>query len=132
MDPSVQASAQAQMMELQQQLRGQEITQENVAKLEQQKRAAEEMKEEMMTQICTPEALQRLKNVKLVKPETYITVENQILASARSGRLARKIGEETIKQMLAKAGDSKVTTVKFQRKRDPFDTDSDDNDDDLM
>mmetsp|Transcript_9112 Transcript_9112/g.10410 ORF Transcript_9112/g.10410 Transcript_9112/m.10410 type:complete len:132 (-) Transcript_9112:436-831(-) len=131
MDPSMQASAQQQLQQLQSQLGGQEITQENVAKLEQQKRQAEEMKVQMLTQICTPEALQRLQTVKLVKPTVYSTVEMEILNAAKNGRLGGKIGEEVVKGMLERAGLSTVTKVKFQRKRDPFDSD-DDNDDDLM
>ncbi|CAK9111844.1 Importin subunit alpha-6 (Karyopherin subunit alpha-5) [Durusdinium trenchii] len=134
MDPGVSAEAQQQIAQLQQQLGGKEITQENMQQLEMRKRQEQEMKEEMLTRICTPEALDRLKRVGIVKPDVSTTVQNSLLNAARSGQLQSRVDEDQVKGMLEQVGQQKAAAsrVKIQRKTYFDEDDSDDNDDDLL
>jgi len=53
--------AQKKLAEIQAELGGKEVTQENVAALERQKQQQKEMINDMLTRICTPDALDRRK-----------------------------------------------------------------------
>uniref|UniRef100_A0A7S2WS29 Uncharacterized protein n=1 Tax=Mucochytrium quahogii TaxID=96639 RepID=A0A7S2WS29_9STRA len=125
--------AQKKLAEIQAELGGKEVTQENVAALERQKQQQKEMINDMLTRICTPDALDRLKRVGIVKPEIVDKVQNSILQAAQSGQLQGRVDEDQVKGMLAKAGADKAASGKvvIQRKT-YFDEDSDDNDDDLL
>ncbi|GBG27750.1 Programmed cell death protein 5 [Hondaea fermentalgiana] len=125
--------AQKKIQELQQQLGGKQITQENMQELEARKQQEKEMREEMLSRIMKPEALDRLKRVGIVKPDVAEKVQMKLLNAARSGQIQEAVNEERVKTMLEeesrlKAAASKVT---IQRKS-YFDDDSDDNDDDLL
>ncbi|ALU11955.1 hypothetical protein EYM_06585 [Ignicoccus islandicus DSM 13165] len=72
-------------------------------KAEEQRRAKEELiREEILRRALTSEARQRLANVKLVRPELAIQVENYIIALAQAGRIPRPITDEELKEILAK------------------------------
>ena len=62
---------------------------------------AEAQKAALMRKILTPEARQRLQNVKLVKPEFAAQIELQLLQLAQSGRVPLPINDELLKQLLA-------------------------------
>ena len=129
MDGSV--DAQSTIAQLQRQ--GKEVTQENVQALQAQKQQMEEMRQDMLTNVLTPTAFDRLKRVALVKPQVARGVEEQILMMAKRRQLRGKVDELALKKLLDAAGAAKQKTgaVKIQRKR-YFDDDSDDdNDDDL-
>ena len=115
------------------QRQGKEVTQENVQALQAQKQQMEEMRQDMLTNVLTPTAFDRLKRVALVKPQVARGVEEQILMMAKRRQLRGKVDELALKKLLDAAGAAKQKTgaVKIQRKR-YFDDDSDDdNDDDL-
>jgi len=106
-----------------------------------QAEAAEAQREAILQQALTPEALARLRRIKLVKPDKAKSVENAIASMAMQGRLPGQINEGKLVEMLergagaggaagAKAGSGNVS---IQRKKYAFDSDDDDdNDDDLL
>ena len=61
---------------------------------------AEAQKAVLMRKILTPEARQRLQNVKLVKPEFAAQIELQLLQLAQAGRVPLPINDELLKQLL--------------------------------
>jgi len=103
----------------------------------QQAEAAEAQREAILQQALTPDALARLRRIKLVKPDKAKAVENTIASMAMQGRLPGQINEGKLVEMLergagagaagAKAGGGNVS---IQRKKYAFDSDDDDDDDD--
>ena len=98
--------------------------------------AAEEQRLAMLQQALTPEALARLRRIKLVKESAAKSVENSIITMAVNGKLPARITEAKLVEMLERASASKAqhqTSISIQRKKYAFDSDDeDDNDDDLM
>ena len=102
-----------------------------------QAEAAEAQREAILQQALTPDALARLRRIKLVKPDKAKAVENAIASMAMQGRLPGQINEGKLVEMLergagagaagAKAGGGNVS---IQRKKYAFDSDDDDDDDD--
>lgn len=102
-----------------------------------QKPAAEEQKQSILEQALTPDALARLRRIKLVKADKATAVENAIASMALSGKLPGPISEAKLIEMLERRGatedKSSSSSISFQRKKYAMDSDSeDDNDDDLM
>ncbi len=82
-------------------LRAQQGQQEQAAQAQAQAQAdAEVQKAALMRKILTPEARQRLQNVKLVKPEFAAQIEVQLLQLAQSGRVPLPVNDELLKQLL--------------------------------
>ncbi len=54
----------------------------------------------MMRVIFSSEARDRLNNLRMVKPDLAVAVENQIFQLASSGKLRHQINDEELKQML--------------------------------
>ena len=67
---------------------------------EQMKEEVEAQKRAILSQIMTDEARQRLANIKMVRPEFAESIELQLIQLAQSGRLAEKITDEQLKQIL--------------------------------
>jgi programmed cell death protein 5 len=75
-----------------------------------QKRMAEEEerlrreaeRQAAMRTILTPEARQRLANLRLVKPELVAQLEEQLIQLANSGRVSLPITDEVLKEILAR------------------------------
>ncbi|AAY80789.1 DNA-binding protein [Sulfolobus acidocaldarius] len=67
----------------------------------QRKAEIEAQKDAILRTILTPEARQRLTNVKLVRPELAEAIENQLIALAQSGRIQAQITDDELKQILA-------------------------------
>jgi programmed cell death protein 5 len=85
------------MAELQAQ-RGQ---QEHAAEAQAQAQAeAEAQKQALMRKILTPEARQRLQNVKLVRPDFAAQMEIQLLQLAQSGRVPLPITDDLLRKLL--------------------------------
>src|SRR5215472_4069002 len=66
----------------------------------QQKQQVERQKQSIIRQILTPEARQRLTNIKMVKPEFAEELEMQLIQLAQSGRLRGQVTDEKMKQTL--------------------------------
>ena len=61
---------------------------------------AEGQKQALMRKILTPEARQRLQNVKLVRPDFAAQIELQLLQLAQSGRVPLPITDDLLRKML--------------------------------
>ena len=73
---------------------------EALVREEEAKRTEEARKQELLRYILTPEARQRLNNLKMVKPELAEGIENQLISLANSGRLNIPVTDEQLKKML--------------------------------
>jgi programmed cell death protein 5 len=62
---------------------------------------AEAQKQVLMRKILTPEARQRLHNVRMVRPEFVEQLELQLIQLAQSGRINIPISDEMLKNLLA-------------------------------
>jgi len=80
------------LLALQQKL-AEEQRQEQVQQLEMQKQA-------LLRKILTPEARQRLTNLKMVKPEFTDQLELQLIQLAQQGKLPIPLTDEQLKQIL--------------------------------
>ncbi|MDT7901059.1 MAG: DNA-binding protein [Acidianus sp.] len=74
----------------------------------------EKRKEALLRVILTPEARQRLNNVKLVKPELAESLENQLIALAQAGRIRVPITDDELKEILAQVAEQNKRDYKIQ------------------
>ncbi len=61
----------------------------------------EARRQELLRSILTPEARERLSNLKLVRPDLARAVEDYLISLATQGRLSRRITDEELKSILA-------------------------------
>jgi programmed cell death protein 5 len=99
----------------------------------------DQKKQGILEQALTPEALARLRRIKLVKGAKVAQLENALVNMAVQGKLPGRVTEGKLIEMLERsnAGSGGAgganTGIKIQRKKYAFDSDDeDDNDDDLM
>ena len=75
---------------------------------EEEERARRELERQAaMRVILTPEARQRLANLRLVKPELVAQLEEQLIQLANTGRIKMPITDDVLKQILIKLSSSK-------------------------
>src|SRR5512137_2364381 len=60
----------------------------------------EQQKQELLRQLLSPEARQRLTNLKMIKPEFTDQIELQIIQLAQSGKLPIPLSDAQLKQIL--------------------------------
>ncbi|MEM1659168.1 MAG: DNA-binding protein [Candidatus Jordarchaeales archaeon] len=96
------------MLELQRQIAEAQRQEELKREMEAQKQAA-------LRQILTPEARERLANLKMVKPSFAEQLEVQLIQLAQSGRIKLPITDEMLKKILLQLqGAKRETKVKFR------------------
>ncbi len=66
----------------------------------QQQQSVERQKQAVIRRILTPEARQRLTNIRMVKPEFAEELEMQLIQLAQSGRLQGQVSDEQLKRTL--------------------------------
>jgi len=91
--------------------------QQAMAQAQQQEAQAqfEAQKKQILAQIMTPEARQRLANLKLTKPEMVNQIELQLIQSAQAGSLRGKVTDEQLKVLLRQIAGQK-REIKITRK----------------
>ena len=96
-----------------------EIRQKRMAELQAQQQEAqaqfEAQKKQILGQIMTPEARQRLANLKLTKPEMVNQIELQLIQSAQAGSLRGKVTDDQLKVLLRQIAGQK-REIKITRK----------------
>lgn len=96
------------MLEIQRQIAEAQRQEEIRKEVEAQKQAA-------LRQILTPEARERLANLKMVKPNFAEQLEIQLIQLAQSGRVKLPITDEMLKKILLQLqGAKRETKVKFR------------------
>jgi len=78
-------------------LQKQMATEQRNAQLEQQ---MEQQKQALLRSILTPEARQRLTNLKMVKPEFTDQLELQLIQLAQQGKIPIPLADEQLKKIL--------------------------------
>ncbi len=59
-------------------------------------------RQQVLRQILSPEARERLGRIELAYPELTESIESQLIALAQSGRVQRVIDDETLRQILTR------------------------------
>ena len=104
----LQAQQAAMQNQAQQQAEAQVQQQEAQAQFEAQKK-------QILSQILTSEARERLSNLKLTKPELVSQIEMQLIQSAQSGSLRGKVTDDQLKVLLSQIAGQK-REIKITRK----------------
>lgn len=72
------------------------------AAMEEQHRQIEAQRQAIMRQILTPQARERLGRLKIARPELVQSIEDQLIALARSGRVVGQIDDDDLRKLLSK------------------------------
>ena len=94
----------------QQQLAAQQqqgATYQQLQQEEQMRQQYEEQKKNALRQILTPEARQRLANLRLTKAELVNAIEMQLIQMAEAGRIQIPVTDATLKQILRETTNTK-------------------------
>jgi programmed cell death protein 5 len=70
------------------------------AELRRKQAEEEARRQEILRAILTPEARERLSNIKLVRPEIAKAVEDRLIALALRGRITQPLTDEELKNIL--------------------------------
>jgi programmed cell death protein 5 len=81
---------------------------------QQKKLQIDAQKQAVLRVILTPQARQRLTNVKLVKPEFAEQLELQLIQSAQAGKVKQPITDEQLKEILIRL-QSQKREIKIRR-----------------
>jgi len=75
----------------------------------------EDRKQTLLRRILTPEARQRLTNIKMVKPDYAQQLEVQLIQVAQSGRVELPITDDMLKNMLAQIEAQQRRDIRIRR-----------------
>lgn len=107
-DDELDAIRRRKLMELQQ-------AQDQAASQQQMREQVQAQRQQILRQILSPEARERLGRIELAYPELADSIENQLIALAQSGRVQRVIDDTTLKQILERVMPKK-REIKIERR----------------
>jgi programmed cell death protein 5 len=76
----------------------------------------EMQKKELLRGMLSPEAYERMSNVRLSSPELYEKVVSSLAYLAQSGKKMEKISDEQLYALLAKMTERRETSIEFRSK----------------
>jgi len=88
---------------------------EHQAAMEQEAQAMEAQRQAILRQLLTPEARDRLANVRMAYPDIARSVEEQLIKLAQMGQIDQQIDDSTLKQILRKVSPQK-REISIERK----------------
>ncbi|MEE8403570.1 MAG: DNA-binding protein [Candidatus Hydrothermarchaeaceae archaeon] len=88
------------LAELQQRLQEERLVEDRAVQIDAQKRS-------ILMGVLTPEAKNRLANIKLARPEFGVQIENLLIQIAQSGSVTQKITDQQLKEILLKISKKK-------------------------
>lgn len=82
---------------------------------QQYREQVQSQRQQIMRQILSPEARERLGRIELAYPELKESIENQLISLAQSGRVQRVIDDATLRQILERVIPKK-RDIKIERR----------------
>ena len=76
----------------------------------------EQQKRELARKYMTPEAYERLSNVRMANPELYSQLVDLVISMVQSGRATSRLTEDQIKSILAKLTYRPESRIEFKHK----------------
>ena len=73
-------------------------------------------KKELLRNMLSPEAYERMSNVRMSSPELYDKVVSSLAYLAQSGKKMGKISDEQLYSLLAKMTERRETSIEFRSK----------------
>ena len=76
----------------------------------------EMQKKELLRSMLSPEAYERMANVRMSSPELYDKVVSSLAYLAQSGKKIARISDEQLYELLAKMTERRETSIEFHKK----------------
>jgi len=107
-DDELEILRQRKLQELQTRAQQEALAQEQAKRLEAERQM-------LMRQLLTPEARERLANLRMTRPDIVESVENQLIMLVQAGRITQQIDDYTLRQILRKVVPQK-REIKIERR----------------